>query len=138
LGFFGEKVFHSFTSQIKNSEVQKISYTGHYLRRGRAIEMYDRMVKDVGSSLILTSGVRGLAKQFHLFLQKAAVAEWNFSLASRSLAPPGYSFHGQNDFDIGRKGGGLANFSDSFSQTEEFKKLIDLGYVDIRYQHMNQ
>ena len=92
----------------------------------------------MGDSLVLTSGVRGLAKQFHLFLEKASIADWNFSLASRSLAPPGYSFHGKNDFDIGKLGNGLANFTDAFSETIEFKKLIDLGYVDIRYKQRNQ
>lgn len=138
LGFHGDKVCRSFTASIKSHEVVKIPHTGHYLRKGKSLETYNKIVKDVGSSLVLTSGVRGLAKQFHLFLEKASTADWNFSLASRSLAPPGYSFHGKNDFDIGKLGNGLANFTDAFSETVEFKKLIDLGYVDIRYKQRNQ
>ena len=41
--------------------------------------------------LVLTTGVRGVVKQFYLFLRKADRANGNLSLASRSLAPPGYS-----------------------------------------------
>ncbi len=53
--------------------------------------------------MYLTSGVRGVAKQFILFLAKAEANGGNLSLASRSLAPPGYSYHGVGDFDVGEK-----------------------------------
>ena len=60
------------------------------------------------------------------------------SETSRSLAPPGYSFHGIGDFDVGKIGLGEANFTIDFSNTEEFQRLITLGYVDIRYTDTNR
>ena len=137
LGFFGDKVFNSLTDNIRKKNTIKIPRSGHYLRKGKSVETYNKIVNDIGNTVILTSGVRALAKQFHLFLEKTAISEGNFSKASRSLAPPGYSFHGQNDFDIGKVGFGLGNFSDDFASTREFKVLSDLGYVDIRYKEMN-
>lgn len=136
-GFQGEKVVQSMTDTIKMGSVRKIPFTGHFLRKGRPIEIYEQIRRDVGDSVILTSGVRGLAKQYHLFFEKGLDTKGNVSKASRSLAPPGYSFHGQGDFDIGRRGYGLKNFTDEFARTEEYKKLIDLGYVQIRYTESN-
>ncbi len=136
-GFHGEKNFTSLTQNISKSSTVKVPYTGHFLRKGPSLDTYNKIRKDVGDSIILTSGVRALAKQFHLFLEKAHQSEGNLSKASRSLAPPGYSFHGQNDFDIGKVGFGLNNFNEQFATTNEFRKLIDLGYVDIRYEAMN-
>lgn len=136
-GFNGHKVFHNFTDVVKRSSTKKIPYTGHFLRKGESLELYNKIRRDVGDSIILTSGVRALAKQFHLFMEKALVTEGNMSKASRSLAPPGYSFHGEGDFDIGRVGFGLRNFTDDFATTDEYKSLLHLGYVHIRYTEMN-
>lgn len=137
LGFFGDKVFGSFTDTIQKKNTVKVPGSGHYLRKGKSTQTYDKIVQDIGNTVILTSGVRAMAKQFHLFLEKTLLSENNFSKSSRSLAPPGYSFHGQNDFDIGKIGLGLNNFTDEFANTREFKILTDLGYVDIRYKEMN-
>lgn len=136
-GFYGEKNFQSMTENIRKNTTVKVPHTGHFLRKGQSLETYNKIRKDIGSTIILTSGVRALAKQFHLFLEKAVISEGNLSKASRSLAPPGYSFHGQNDFDIGKVGFGLNNFNDEFANTREFKILSDLGYVDIRYKEKN-
>lgn len=136
-GFYGVKNFTSMTQNIPKNTTVKVPYTGHFLRKGPSLETYNKIRKDVGDSIILTSGVRAVAKQFHLFLEKAHQSEGNLSKASRSLAPPGYSFHGQNDFDIGKVGFGLNNFNEKFATTSEFQKLRDLGYVDIRYEVMN-
>lgn len=132
-GFYGEKVTGSLTMDINNKETKKIPHTGHYLYRGRAEAMYKEIQKDLGNSVVLTSGVRGVVKQMYLFLNKAASLEGNLSLASRSLAPPGYSFHGVGDFDVGKVGFGTKNFSAEFAETDEYKKLMDLGYIKIRY-----
>ena len=59
-------------------------------------------------------------------------------LASRSLAPPGHSFHGVGDFDVGKVGLGASNFTDVFAETAEFQQLVDLGYVSMRYPKDNQ
>lgn len=136
-GFMGEKVITSMEKTFSNREVVKVPYSGHFLLDGESTRLYHSLVADVGNSLILTSGVRGTAKQFKLFLQKADEVDFNLSKASRSLAPPGYSHHGKGDFDVGRKGGGLANFTEDFARTFEFKEMIKLGYVDIRYQELN-
>ncbi|HUI27578.1 MAG TPA: M15 family metallopeptidase, partial [Candidatus Kryptonia bacterium] len=82
---------------------------------------------------ILTSGVRGVMKQFALFLRKAFENNANLSLASRSLAPPGYSFHGISDFDVGQVGLGEDNFTRRFTGSEVYRRLIELEYVAIRY-----
>ncbi|MAV92488.1 MAG: hypothetical protein CL676_13800 [Bdellovibrionaceae bacterium] len=136
-GFLGDKVFISFTDSLKKRELEKVPYTGHFLRRGDSLEIYNKISKNVGESITLTSGVRALAKQFHLFLEKAIDTKGNMSKASRSLAPPGYSFHGQNDFDVGKKGFGLRNFTNDLAHTDEYKKLLDLGYIKIRYTKSN-
>ena len=81
--------------------------------------------------------MRGVVKQFQLFLSKAVTTGGNLSQASRSLAPPGYSYHAVGDFDVGRVGFGLKNFTADFADTPEYRKLIDLGYVDIRYTETN-
>lgn len=137
LGFYGPRVFASLTDTINRNNTVKVPHSGHFLRKGRSLELYERIIRDAGRSLILTSGVRGLAKQFHLFLEKTELSDGNYSKASRSLAPPGYSFHGRNDFDIGKVGFGAGNFTDEFAKTDEFKRLCDLGYVDIRYKEKN-
>ena len=87
--------------------------------------------------MVLTSGIRSVVKQVYLFMNKAAKVDGNLSLASFSLAPPGHSYHAVGDFDVGKKGFGHKNFSEAFAQTDEFKRLIDLGYLDIRYPQQN-
>ena len=79
-----------------------------------------------------------IVKQFVLFLAKAYRNNGNLSLASRSLAPPGYSYHGVGDFDIGQAGYGAANFTDRFTETNVFRSLSRLGYVDLRYEKDNR
>jgi D-alanyl-D-alanine carboxypeptidase len=136
-GFMGDKVFDKLTVQLNRREVYKVPYSGHFLKRGASLDVYSKVKDDVGETLILTSGFRGLVKQFHLFLEKTVETKGNYSRASRSLAPPGYSFHGRGDFDVGKVGHGLKNFTGDFASTDEYKRLIDLGYVDIRYTEDN-
>jgi len=137
-GFFGDKVNTELTSRIAQNEVEKIEGSGHYLLRGDSLNQYNQIQRDVGNNLLLTSGIRNVVKQMHLFLAKTRQSNGNLSKASRSLAPPGYSFHGIGDFDVGKLGLGEANFTIDFSNTEEFKRLITLGYVDIRYTDTNR
>ncbi len=136
-GFFGQKPLCSITDRIKTKEVIKISESGHYLYKGKPFEIYQKIKKDVGKDVILTSGIRSITKQFLLFLNKAVESNGNLSLASRSLAPPGYSYHGIGDFDIGQAGFGIANFSERFTETSVFKKLKALGYLKLRYPRDN-
>ena len=136
-GFFGKKISRDITDFIPRHDVAKISNSGHFLLKGESLNLYEQIRRDVGDQLILTSGVRGNVKQMHLFLAKAIEAEGNLSRASRSLAPPGHSYHGIGDFDIGKIGYGERNFTSDFSSTEEYKRIASLGYVDIRYPSNN-
>ncbi|AGF79299.1 D-alanyl-D-alanine carboxypeptidase [Desulfocapsa sulfexigens DSM 10523] len=75
-----------------------------------------------------------LDKGFHLI---------NLSAASRSLAPPGYSWHAQHDFDIGLKNGKLKpyNFRKEFITTPLFVTLFSQGFIhlrDLRYRQENE
>ena len=132
-GFLGEKVIDKMTVQIPKKDFKKISQTGHVLYRGESENLYGKLRHDLGDSIVLTSGIRNIVKQTYLFLAKTIQSEGNLSKASRSLAPPGHSYHGVGDFDVGKVGFGRKNFTESFAKTDEFKKLVDLGYVDIRY-----
>lgn len=136
-GFYGDKVLTEITASIPKKETTKVPGSGHFLFKGESLAAFDKIRRDVGDSLILTSGIRGIVKQMQLFLDKALRAEGNLSLASRSLAPPGYSYHAISDFDVGKRGWGAANFSQAFADTEEYRRLMDLGYVRLRYSREN-
>jgi len=136
-GFWGVKPLEKITASISKRDVLKIPRSGNYLYRGEPQALYEKVKKHVGDKVYLTSGVRGVVKQFMLYLNKANNNQGNLSLASRSLAPPGYSFHGIADFDVGQKGYGAMNFTDRFTTTEVFKKLEQLDYISIRYPKDN-
>jgi len=137
-GFLGDKVLPSLTSHIDRKAVSKVPHSGNYLFQGESLRMYARLRKDVGSELILTSGIRSVVKQLFLFLAKVEATAGNLSRASRSLAPPGHSYHGIGDFDVGRADLGAANFTARFARTPEFHKLRSLDYVAIRYTPDNR
>lgn len=136
-GFMGKKPIEKITRRISKKNVKKISHTGNYLYRGEPVALYRSIREKVGENVILTSGVRGVMKQFFLFLNKASESQGNLSLASRSLAPPGYSFHGIGDFDVGQKGYGVDNFTAKFTETQVYQKLTSLGYIRFRYEREN-
>ena len=137
LGFYGDKVIENLSATIDKKDVLKIPATGHYLFKGIANDTYRKIRKDLGDSVVLTSGIRGVVKQIYLYLNKVRKLDGNLSLASFSLAPPGHSYHAIGDFDVGKKGFGRKNFTTEFAKTDEFKRLIDLGYLDIRYPPQN-
>jgi hypothetical protein len=136
-GFLGERSLLKITDAIPANEVVKIPGSGHYLYKGAPLATYTKLRQDVGDRAVLTSGVRGVMKQFLLFLGRAYENKGNLSLASRSLAPPGYSFHGISDFDIGQLGFGKGNFSERFVTTDVCRRLAQLEYVDLRYPRDN-
>ncbi len=136
-GFYGSKVTTQLGAHIPKREIVKVPRTGHYLFKGEPLEMYKKVRREVGDSLVLTSGIRSVVKQMHLFLAKTISVGGSLSEASYSLAPPGHSYHGIGDFDVGKVGLGAANFTEKFAKTDEFKRLIDLGYVLIRYPDIN-
>jgi len=128
----------TLTTNIDKKEVIKIPHTGHYLFKGHSSESYKRVVLDVGNSLILTSGVRGIPKQMNLYFNKIKSTKGDIALASRSLAPPAYSYHSIGDFDVGKKGWGYRNFTVSFVRTKEFWRLQKLPYISLRYTINNK
>ena len=136
-GFYGDKPLKNLTDQIPKGKVVKVPYTGNHLYRGKPLEMYMYLRRKVGDKLILTSGVRSVIKQFMLFLSKAYQGDGNLSRASRSLAPPGYSYHGIGDFDVGQVSYGQYNFTEKFVESDVFKQLSDLGYLSLRYPRDN-
>ena len=136
-GFFGERVFTSITHDVPAREIAELPGTGHWLFRDESMPLFYKLNKHIGTSLVMTSGVRGVAKQMHLFLNRAVRNRGNLSLTSRAIAPPGYSFHGCGDFDIGRNGWGYRNFTSEFETTSEFKELYKMGYVRLRYPFGN-
>jgi len=136
-GFYGDKRVVALTQVISKKDIYKVPYSGNYLFRGASLGKYREIKNDLGEEALLTSGIRGLVKQFYLFLRKVERNDGNLSLASRSLAPPGYSYHATGDFDIGQMGFGKHNFSEKFTGTPVFKKLAAQGYVEYRYQRDN-
>lgn len=136
-GFFGQKPLKKMTGFINKNEVIKIPYSGNYLFKGEPYDTYAQIKKQIGQNVILTSGIRGVMKQFLLFLNKIYMNHGNISLASRSLAPPGYSFHGNGDFDVGQVEFGINNFTALFAKTEVFRILSELGYLKLRYPEKN-
>ncbi|MEO5352955.1 MAG: M15 family metallopeptidase [Magnetococcus sp. XQGC-1] len=136
-GFFGEKPLKNMTDQIDKREVVKVPNSGNHLYRGKPLELYSQLRRRVGSKLVLTSGVRSVIKQFMLFLSKIYEGNGNLSRASRSLAPPGYSYHGISDFDVGQVGYGQHNFTEKFVESEVFKQLHTMGYLSLRYPRDN-
>lgn len=136
-GFNDIKPLTSFTYRIDAKRVFKVPGMGNYIFAGEAQKTWNAIQAELGPSVVLTSGVRGVAKQFLLFLNKAMKFNGNLSLASRSLAPPGYSFHGVGDFDVGQKGFGLGNFSKEFIRTPVFRTLSERGYLTLRYPEEN-
>ncbi len=137
-GFYGEKISQNITDVINKKEVVKIPRTGHYLFKGEPLDIYNRLTDDIGNSLVLTSGIRSIVKQSKLFLDKIHSVDGNLSLASKSLAPPAYTYHSIADFDVGKKGFGYANFTSRFALTQEFLKMRKLAYVDMRYTLNNK
>lgn len=136
-GFYGEKVSQQLTEKASMRDLTKVPRTGHYIFKGKPVELYAKIRREVGNSVTLTSGYRGLVKQMHLFLEKAIDSKGNLSMASRSLAPPGHSFHGVGDFDVGKVGFGYRNFTEDFAHTTEYQRLNDLGFISIRYPETN-
>ncbi len=137
LGFYGDKVVTRLSATIARRDIVKIAGSGHFLFKGQPLETYRKIRHDVGESIVLTSGIRSVVKQIHLFLDKTARVDGNLSEASYSLAPPGHSYHAIGDFDVGKRGFGGRNFSTAFAETDEFRRLADLGYVAIRYPREN-
>jgi hypothetical protein len=137
-GFLGKKVIDELTAVIPAEDRKKVGRTGHFLYKGESDRCYKKLQQDLGTSIVLTSGIRSVVKQTHLFLAKTIQSKGNLSKASRSLAPPGHSYHGVGDFDVGKVGLGRKNFTQAFAETDEFRKLVDLGYVAIRYPRGNK
>jgi hypothetical protein len=136
-GFFGAKTCSDINNKISNNSVVKIPRTGHYLFKGKALEDYEKLKKDIGHTLVLTSGVRNVIKQLSLYCNKLYHNGGNITQATIQIAPPAYSYHTISDFDVGRRGWGYKNFTDAFASTFEFEKMKKLDYISMRYKKNN-
>lgn len=136
-GFYGPKTCFDLNNIVSKNEVVKVPRTGHYVFKGTAHEDYVNLKKDVGDTLILTSGVRNVVKQLSLYVNKIYNSRGNMTLASVSIAPPAYSYHTVSDFDVGRKGWGYKNFTSDFASTYEFTEMMKLDYIGMRYTKDN-
>ena len=137
-GFYGEQTCENINNKISKKDVVKIPYTGHYIFKGKAKNDYDNLIKDIGDTIILTSGVRNVVKQLSLYTNKIYRCRGNISKASVSIAPPSCSYHTISDFDIGIKGWGYKNFTADFARTYEFSKMVQLDYIGMRYDKNNK
>jgi len=136
-GFHGERTCFNINNKISKKNVVKIPHTGHYIFKGIATQDYKRIIGDIGDTLYLTSGVRNVMKQLSLYTGKLKRINGNITQASRDIAPPSHSFHTIGDFDVGKMGLGGMNFTAAFAKTEEFKQIIKLDYIKIRYSTDN-
>jgi len=136
-GFYGDKTCLEINNVISKKDVQKIPHTGHYLFKGKPVEAYERLKKDIGETLVLTSGVRNVVKQLSLYVNKIYNDIGNITKASMQIAPPAYSYHTISDFDVGRKGWGYKNFTADFASTSEFREMRKLDYISMRYKKNN-
>lgn len=137
-GFYGDRISLDLTNRINRKDVKKIPYTGHFLFKGKPEETYYKITKDIGKTVILTSGVRSIVKQMKLFLDKLNATNYNLSKTSNSIAPPAFTYHTIGDFDVGKKGLGSSNFTARFALTPEFNKIKKLKYIDMRYTINNK
>ncbi len=137
-GFYGEKTCFNINNKIARKDIKKIPHTGHFLFKGKPLDDYKRIKKDVGKSIILTSGIRNTMKQLSLYVDKIYHNKGNMTNASNSIAPPAYSYHTTSDFDVGRKGWGYRNFTADFATTKEFQKIMKLNYISVRYTQNNK
>ncbi|MDH5182577.1 MAG: M15 family metallopeptidase [Gammaproteobacteria bacterium] len=136
-GFLGERVNYKLNERIERKILTKVAATGQYVYKGHSLDTYKRLKSDVGEELILTSGVRSIAKQLYLFVNKAVEVQGNLSKASRSLAPPGHSYHAIGDFDVGMRGLGELNFTNEFANTPVYEQIRTIEYINIRYHETN-
>jgi hypothetical protein len=137
-GFYGNKTVDSISQSISRKDIFKIKHSGHFIYKGKPLEDYNRILKDVGDNLILTSGIRNVIKQLSLYISKVKSLNGNLSKASNVIAPPAYTYHAISDFDVGKKGWGNRNFTSDFAKTEEFYKMQKLDYISIRYTVNNK
>lgn len=137
-GFRGERVVQRADYHIPPARAVKIAGSGNYLFRGEPQQLFRRMQEDAGEKIILTSGIRGVLMQTLLFMDRAQSLAGNLSRVSRTIAPPAYSWHAAGDFDIGVEGLGDDNFSLRLTRTAEYRRLMELDYVNVRYPRNNR
>jgi len=136
-GFYGERTCYDINNKVSKKDVVKVPKTGHYIFKGTATEDYKRIIGDIGDTLYLTSGVRNVMKQLSLYCSKLKRVKGNITQVSKDIAPPSHSFHTIGDFDVGKMGLGAKNFTSAFAKTDEFKEIIKLDYIKIRYSANN-
>ena len=111
-GFLGQKPIKNITDGVKRSKTVKIPRSGNYIYKGLPLETYKKIRKTIGDEVVLTSGIRSITKQYYLF-------------------------HGVGDFDVGQRRFGSDNFTSKFTTSDVYKKLVDLKFINFRYNENN-
>jgi len=133
-GFYGDKQADTLWDKVETKKIVKVE--SQYLFEGKAALKYKK-ISDENKDAILTSGIRSIVKQIHLFYGKIKEENYIIPKAAHSIAPVGYSHHFTKDFDIGQNGWGYANFSEKFVESEVFQTLAEKGFIDLRYPRGN-
>ena len=136
-GFYGDKPLTDFDARINTSKLTQKN--GILCFDGKTVDKFQKIKETIGEDVYMTSGIRSVVKQTYLFMKKTKECNYNLSMASRTIAPPGYSYHGVGDFDIGSKRLSLTqNFTDRFADTDVFKQSAKDGFISLRYGMENQ
>jgi hypothetical protein len=131
-GFYGDKPLTNFEARIQTSNLTQAN--GILCFDGKTLNKFKKIKEIIGDDVYMTSGIRSVVKQTYLFMYKTRQCDYNLSMASRTVAPPGYSYHGVGDFDIGSKKLSLTqNFTDRFADTDVFKQAAKDGFISLRY-----
>ena len=111
--------------------------TGHYVFSGKSLALYEKVLKQVGGNLTLTSGCA--ASSSRCSSSSPGRRRRRQPLAGIALiGATGVLISRRRRFRRGYQGWGERNFTDDFASTDEFRSLLDLGYIDIRYPKDNR
>ena len=131
-GFYGDKPLAHFEVRVPTSNLTQAN--GILCFDGKTLDKFKKVKEAIGDDVYMTSGIRSVVKQTYLFMNKTRQCNYNLSMASRTVAPPGYSYHGVGDFDIGSKRLSLTqNFTDRFADTDVFKQAVKDKFISLRY-----
>jgi len=145
-GFNDPRLTSDLFYEIDKNDIIKIAGSNQYLFKDDAYDTYMSILEYVKtkdahtfSQTTVTSGIRGIPKQLHIFLRKVIFCDGSLSKASKSVAPPGYSYHLTGDFDIGIRGLGYKNFTLDFKETKLFKYIMQIdSEAFLRYPEKGQ
>ena len=118
-------------------ERYKVPYTGHFLYRGAPLDLYRKLERDLEKRVVLTSGIRSVVKQTHLSSPGPSRQRVIFrGRPGRSRLPDipttaSATLAWARSASVGRTSPRRSPGPRSTT------RLVDLGYVDMRYPEGN-